>query len=383
MLPSFILTLACLVVVALQVAPARAGADRLPGFDAVDAVIERAIEAGACPGAELFVGQGESTLYHKTYGQRQVKPQAEPTAPCLVYDLASLTKPVATATSIMILHDRGKLDVNDPVAKYIPRFAQNGKEGVTIAQCLTHTAGFVADNPMSDYRDGGDRAVERIIDGPLARKPGEKFVYSDVGYIVLGELVRKVDGRTLDQFAAEEIFAPLSMTRTTFKPNSGYTAILVPTEPIDGEYRPGVVHDPRARAMGGVAGHAGLFGPAADLARYCQMLLNGGELEGKRILKAETVRMMLQPRPSPDDQVLRTYGFDVVSPYDSPRGEHFPKGASFGHTGFTGGSIWVDPTSKTYVILLTSRLHPDGNGDVKKLRHDVATAVAEAIGDRR
>jgi CubicO group peptidase (beta-lactamase class C family) len=215
---------------------------------------------------------------------------------------------------------------------------------------------------------------------PLKNPPGEKFVYSDVGYIVLGDLVRKVDGRTLDRFAEEEIFGPLMMGRTRFKPGFGDSALLVPTESIDGEYKPGIVHDPRARAMGGVAGHAGLFGSASDLARYCQMLLNGGELNGKRIMSVETVKLMLTPRPSPDEQVLRMYGFDVVSPYDSPRGKHFPKGVSFGHTGFTGCSMWIDPQSKTFVILMTSRLHPDGKGDVKKLRSDVATAVAEATG---
>ena len=375
MMPSFILTSACLLL--LFAGGASAG---VPDFRPVDQIIEKAIADGACPGAELLVGQPDRTVYRKTYGKAQVRPREWDTVIDQIYDLASLTKPVATATSIMILHERGKLNVNDPVAKYMPRFAQNGKEGVTIAQCLTHVAGFIADNPLSDYEDGGDHAIERIMIAPLKNPPGEKFVYSDVGYIVLGDLVRKVDGRPLDQFAAEEIFGPLLMARTRFKPGFGDSALLVPTEAIEGEFRPGVVHDPRARAMGGVAGHAGLFGTASDLARYCQMLLNGGELNGKRIMSAETVKLMLTPRPSPDDKVLRMYGFDVVSSYDSPRGKRFPKGVSFGHTGFTGCSIWVDPQSKVYVILMTSRLHPDGKGDVKKLRSDVATAVAEAMG---
>lgn len=380
MMPSFVFAAACVLLVCLTVAPAVASG---PDFRPVDEIIQKAIAHGACPGAELLVGRADRTLYRKTYGKTQVKPRESDTVIDQVYDLASLTKPVATATSIMILHDRGKLNVNDPVAKYIPQFAQNGKASVTIAQCLTHTAGFIADNPMSDYADGGDRAVERIIAAPLQHKPGEKFVYSDVGYIVLGELVGRVDGRTLDRFAAEEVFGPLMMARTCFKPNLGDLALLVPTEAIDGDYKRGVVHDPRARAMGGVAGHAGLFGSATDLARFCQMLLNGGALSGKRILSVEAVKLMLTPRPSPDDSVLRTYGFDVVSPYDSPRGQYFPKGTSFGHTGFTGTSLWIDPESKLYVILLTSRLHPDGKGDVKQLRYDVATAVAEvALGAR-
>jgi serine-type D-Ala-D-Ala carboxypeptidase len=224
-------------------------------------------------------------------------------------------------------------------------------------------------------------AIERIKAAPLKYKTGEDFRYSDVGYIVLGEVVKMVDGRPLDQFAQDEIFAPLTMLRTSY--NTPFELLAVPTEPIKGSYLVGKVHDPRAAAMGGVAGHAGLFSTTQDLARYCQMLLNGGEVkDGKRILKAESVAEMIKPRPAGKDGVLRTYGFDCVSSYDSPRGKHFPKGTSFGHTGFTGGSIWIDPESGVYIVLLTSRLHPDGKGDVKQLRSDVATAVAEIVGAR-
>jgi CubicO group peptidase (beta-lactamase class C family) len=350
-----------------------------PEFDKVDAIIEKAIADGNCPNADLIVGRGDKILYQKFYGMRSVKPEPQPMAPGLVFDLASLTKPVATATSIMILHERGKINVADPVAKYMPTFAQNGKGHVTIEQCLLHTAGFIADNPLSDYADGGNIAIERIKVAPLEHPTGKSFVYSDVGYIVLGELIRVVDGRTVDQFADDEIFKPLLMLRTGFRPD--FKLLTVPTADRNGIFTAGEVHDPRALAMGGVAGHAGLFGTASDLAKFCQMILAGGvDFGGRRMLKAETVAMMTQPRPAPNPLNLRTYGFDSVSRYDSPRGAKFTKGKSFGHTGYTGGSIWIDPDSGVFIILLTSRLHPDGKGDVKQLRYDVATAVAVAFG---
>lgn len=379
MMPSLSLTafpavLAAVLAVVLLAAPVAA---QPYDFSAVDAAIEKAIAVGNCPNAEVIVGRGDDVLYTKFYGHKSLKPEEWRMTPGLVFDLASLTKPVATATSIMILHDRGQLNVNDPVAKHIPEFAAAGKEQVTIAQCLTHTAGFIADNPMGEYGDGPEKALAAIYAAPLKHgPPGQKFVYSDVGYIVLGEVVKRVSGRPLDAFAQEEIFRPLMMLRTRFKPDM--TNVVVPTAPIGGEYKPGLVHDPRAQKLGGVAGHAGLFGSAQDLSRFCQMILNGGELGGNRVMKAETIAEMTKPRPGPDN-TIRTFGFDVVSRYDSPRGKHFPKGVSFGHTGFTGTSLWIDPESKVYVVLLTSRLHPDGEGDVKQLRYDVATAAAEAV----
>ncbi len=352
---------------------------KMPDFSPIDAIIEKAIQGGKCPNADLFVGRGNDVLYQKFYGKMAIKPEERPMAPGLVFDLASLTKPMATATSIMILHERGKLNVKDPIAKYMPTFAQNGKEAVTIEQCLLHIAGFVPDNPLSDFADGGNIAIERIKVAPLKNAPGTTFAYSDVGYIVLGELVRLIDGRTIDTFAQDEICKPLLMRQTSYLPTN--RASIVPTEARDGVFTPGEVHDPRAHKMGGVAGHAGLFASADDVAKFCQMILRGGVARGgAHILKPETVAEMIKPRPAPNDQTLRTYGFDCVSPYDSPRGKAFARGKSFGHTGYTGGSIWMDPDSGVYIVLLTSRLHPDGKGDVKQLRFDVATAVAEALG---
>jgi serine-type D-Ala-D-Ala carboxypeptidase len=377
MMPSLGFTLVVLIV-ALFALPAHA--ERYD-FSAVDAIIEQAIADGRCPNAEIIVGRGDDILYTRVYGHRTVEPEMSPMTPGLVFDLASLTKPIATATSIMILHERGRLNVNDPVARHIPEFAAAGKESVTIAQCLTHTAGFIADNPMADYANGREHALAAIYAASLKHgPPGENFVYSDVGYIVLGEIVHRVAGRPLDQFFADEIARPLKMSRTQFRPDAAALAdALVPTEKIAGQFRPGIVHDPRARTMGNVAGHAGLFGTAQDLSRFCRMLLNAGQLDDARILQPQTVAEMIKPRPGPGD-TIRTFGFDVVSPYDSPRGQHFPKGHSFGHTGFTGTSLWIDPQSKVYIILLTSRLHPDGKGDVKKLRYDVGTKVGEIVG---
>jgi CubicO group peptidase (beta-lactamase class C family) len=295
------------------------------------------------------------------------------------FDLASLTKPVATATSIMLLVEQGKLSLSDRVAKHWPAFGAKGKDKITVEQLLLHTSGLIADNDVADYRNGKSKALERIVDLTPTSEPGSRFVYSDVGYIVLGELVERISGVPLDSFARKNLFNPLGMKETTFRPDDKLADRAAPTQERDGHWMKGEVHDPRAHALGGVAGHAGLFSTADDLAIYVRMLLRGGVFNGKRILSPLTVRLMTTPREVPGG--LRAYGWDVQTAFSSNRGELFPRGESFGHTGFTGTSLWLDPASDTAVIFLSNRVHPDGKGNVTKLRGQVATLAAAALTD--
>jgi uncharacterized protein YbbC (DUF1343 family) len=297
-----------------------------------------------------------------------------------VFDLASLTKPVATATSLMLLVERGKLRLSDRVAEYLPTFGQEGKDRLTVEQLLLHVSGLIADNPEADYRDGPAKAFERIDALKPTAAPGARFVYSDVNFIVLGRLVERVAGVPLDEFARTNVFEPLGMAETTFRPKGELKARAAPTEQREGRWMLGEVHDPRSYALGGVAGHAGLFSTADDLARYARMLLRGGTLDGRRVLAAATVRTMTEPRPVPGG--LRALGWDVNTAYSKNRGDLFPRDRSFGHTGFTGTSIWVDPGSDTAVIFLSNRVHPDGKGNVTRLRGQVATLAATAVGYR-
>jgi uncharacterized protein YbbC (DUF1343 family)/CubicO group peptidase (beta-lactamase class C family) len=354
--------------------------DRLPQ---IDSAIEPAIERHAIPGAVLLIGRGDEDVYFKSYGSRSIEPARAEMTPDTIFDLASLTKPIATATSVMILADRGKVKLWEPVSKYVPEFGQNGKAGITVEDLLLHRGGLIPDNPMADYGHGVEESWKRIWALKPLKQPGHHFWYTDVGYIVLGELVRRVDGRPLDQFAREEIFQPLGMNDTTFKPGTGLHSRIAPTEKRDGKWTAGEVHDPRAYALGGVAGHAGLFGTAQDLGKYCRMILNGGEVDGKRILSASAVGAMIRPQRMPQGNDWRTYAFDALTGYSSPRGQRFDPLTTFGHTGFTGTMFWLDPANHCFVILLTNRVHPalrDGSaGSINRLRREVSTLAAEAM----
>ncbi len=345
----------------------------------VDQLINQAVARTEIPGAVLLVGRGDKIVYDKAYGSRSIRPTTRPMAVDTVFDLASLSKPVGCATSIMLLVERGKLKVTDPVAKYIPAFAANGKEAITIEQLLLHQGGLIPDNAMADYQDGPAAAVAKIYALKPSKEPGKSFVYSDVGYIVLGELVRVVDGRPLDRFAREEIFLPAGMTETLYRPGADLQPRCAPTQQRDGHWMQGGVHDPRAYALGGVAGHAGVFSTARDLSRFCRMILAGGIIDGKRVLTEATVREMTRPRSLPDGTSWRTYGFDVDTAYSSCRGERFEPRKTFGHTGFTGTMFWLDPEHHCYFILLTNSVHPDGKGKTIQLRRAVATGVGEAL----
>src|SRR5258705_2799270 len=302
-----------------------------------------------------------------------------------IFDLASLTKVVATATSVMILVERGQVRLGDPVARYIPEFAEMGKRNITVEQLMTHRSGFMPDNDIKDYEQGQQKAFENIWRLAPIAEAGSRFIYSDVNYIVLAELVRRVSGKPLDEFAAENIFRPLGMKDTSFKPAARLQSRIAPTEKRGEHWMRGEVHDPRAYLLGGVAGHAGVFSTADDLAIYCQMILGRGEYRGVRVLSPMGVARMTEARPSggnASDGNARGLGWDVATGYSSNRGDLFPLG-SFGPTGFTGTSILIDPTSRTFVLLLSNRVHPRVDpkqpADVNSLRGRIASIVAASI----
>src|SRR5689334_13276198 len=384
-----------LVVVLAQSVFAQVSSARL---SQMDGVIAEAIANKKLPGAVVLVGRKGRILWRKAYGDRAVEPAREPMTPDTIFDLASLTKIVATATSVMILVERGKVRLNDPVSVYIPELKGEGRERITIEQLLTHVSGYAPDFDLRERWTGYDEAIKRLIKEPLRNPPGTRFTYSDIGFITLGEVVARVSGMALDQFAQKNIFGPLHMVDTGFRPSAALKARIAPTERRRGQmsylgdsatdagsegdlWLRGEVHDPTSYRMNGVAGHAGLFSTANDLAIYCQMILNGGSYGGVRILSPFSVAEMTQPHVvSATGGGARGLGWDMNSSFSTNRGDLFPLG-SFGHTGFTGTSIWIDPASEMFLIFLSNRVHPDGKGDVGPLRGRVATVVAGSVTD--
>jgi uncharacterized protein YbbC (DUF1343 family)/CubicO group peptidase (beta-lactamase class C family) len=364
----------------------------------MDQVINEAIAQHQLPGAVVLAAHKGRIVWNKAYGARAVEPAREAMTLDTIFDMASLTKVVATATSIMILIERGKVRLSDPLSHYIPEIKGEGRERITIELLLTHRSGYAPDFDLKERWSGYDEAIKRLIKEPLRNPPGARFVYSDINYIALGAVVHRASGLMLDEFARRNIFQPLGMHDTGFHPNANLKARIAPTEKRRGQmsylgdtgenagaegeqWLRGQVHDPTSYRMGGVAGHAGLFSTAADLAIYCQMILNGGQYNGVRILSPLTVAEMTRPRVVSDQGWTRGLGWDINTSYSSNRGDLFPLG-SFGHTGFTGTSIWIDPASETFVIFLSNRVHPDGKGDVGSLRGKVASIVAASVIDR-
>ncbi len=344
-------------------------------FAPVDAAILNAIRQGLTPGAVIIVGHEGKVVYRKAFGSRSLDPTIEPMTVDTIFDMASLTKVMATTGSIMRLMQLGQIKLNDPVAKYIPDFAQNGKEDVTIRQLLTHYSGLRADLDLKTPWMGQEQAFRMANAEKLVSPPGSTFLYSDINFIVLGELVQRVSGLNLNLYAESFIFIPLGMSTTRFLPPQSWFLRLAPTakDERSGLMLRGVVHDPTARQMGGVAGHAGLFSTADDTAKFAQALLNGGAPVWSRLI----VDKMTTPQQPPNLTVVRGLGWDIDSPFSSNRGELLPVG-SFGHTGFTGTSLWIDPMTNTYIVLLTNAVHLK-KGNVIALRTEVATAVTAAL----
>jgi uncharacterized protein YbbC (DUF1343 family)/CubicO group peptidase (beta-lactamase class C family) len=365
---------------ALLLLPLLGAQERFAGSNDIDRSIAVALENDQMPGAVAWIGKGAEILHRKAYGFRSLVPAREPMTIDTIFDAASLTKIVATTSSIMKLVEQGRVRLNDPVTEYLPQF-QKGKTGITVRMLLTHYSGMRPDLDLQPEWSGYETGMQKAyIDKPVAA-PGERFIYSDINYLLLAEIVRRVSTKPIDEYARTEIFLPLGMTESQFNPPASLRARIAPTEihPKTGAPLRGIVHDPTARYMGGVAGHAGLFTTAADLSRYARLLLGGGELEGKRFFSPLTIRKFTSPQNPPDQPGLRGLGFDIDTQFSSNRGDLFPIG-SFGHTGFTGTSLWMDPATGCYVILLTNSVHPHRRPAVSALRSKVATIAAAALG---
>ncbi len=381
-------TIGLLFTILLAVSIAELNAEGLPlaapdavGLDAaclsqIDGVVAAGIDAGEMPGCVVCIGRQGKIAYLKAYGYQQIEPEKSEMTIDTVFDMASITKPVATATSTMLLVHRGSLKLNDRVAEHLPEFAQNGKDQVTIEDLLLHQSGLTPDNALSDYEDGPAKAFENVYALSLRAEPKTKFMYSDVGFIVLAELIRKKTGQDVHEFSQENIFRPLGMSETGYLPRQELRERSAATEQREGRWMRGEVHDPRAYCLGGVAGHAGLFSTAQDLAVFAQMLLNGGEYNGKRILDTGTLDVMTAGYEVSSG--IRGLGWDKQTGYSSNKGDGFSERA-FGHGGFTGTTFWVDPELDLFVIFLSNRLHPDGKGTVNKLAGRIGTITAEAV----
>jgi uncharacterized protein YbbC (DUF1343 family)/CubicO group peptidase (beta-lactamase class C family) len=361
-------------------AAASLSAQTFAGAPALDEAINEAIAQDRLPGAVLLVGHDGQIVYRKAYGKRALVPQPEAMTLDTIFDCASLTKVIATTSSLMKLFEQGKFRLNDKVTDYIPEF-QGGKSDITLRNLFTHFSGLEPDVPLKPEWTGYDTGIRLACVTKPAGPPGVRFVYSDINFILLGEIVHRLSGQTLSDYARQNTFLPLGMKETMFLPPAALVARIAPTERLDKTSPPlrGVVHDPSTRAMGGVAGHAGVFSTAADLARFAQMMLNGGSLDGVRLFSPLTVAKFTQPQSPPDQPILRGLGWDIDSPYSGNRGELFPIG-SYGHTGFTGTSLWIDPSTRSYVILLANSVHPEGRPALTPLRGKVATIAAAALG---
>lgn len=369
---------------------ASAGHPGIPELCRIDDLVEEAIRQNHLPGAVILVGQNERILYRKAFGHRAVIPDFEPMTTDTVFDLASLTKVVATTTSIMKLAETGRIFLDDTVSKYIPRFTRHGKAGITVRHLLTHMSGLRPGiNPARHWR-GYRAAIEQIVEDAPVNQPGEHIVYSDLNFMLLGEIVRRVSGTYLDQFAHEHIFKPLGMHDTGYRPAAKLQPRVAPTERCwengrpcggpDGKMLRGIVHDPSARRMGGVSGHAGLFSTADDLSIFCRMLLGSGTFGQTRILAPATIAAMISPATPLNDEEIRGLGWYLDTTRNEGEQTRLP--LPIEHSGFTGTKLWLHPATGLYIVFLSNRLHPDGKGDLRDLREQIITIAVNVAAGR-
>ncbi len=358
---------------------------------AIDAEIESFISRRQLPGAVLHLERGGS-VHRKAFGRLSFDEGAAAVTPATVFDAASLTKVVATAPSVMLLVEDGRVELDAPLTRYLPECTGGGKDAITIRHLLTHTSGLPAGLPPRPAWRGEEAAFKLACAQTVTDPPGTAFRYSDINFLLLGWLVQRRAGMPLDQFAAQRILQPLAMGDTGFRPLPRIDAArIAPTQKMldraaqtlhvdlaDGETLRGVVHDPTVRFMGGVGGSAGLFTTVGDLARYARMILNHGELDGVRILSRESVRLMTTLQSPPGIAARRSAGWDIDSPYARPRGSLFPVG-SVGHTGFTGSILWIDPFSKTFYVFLSNRVYPNDRNNILELYGRLGTLSAAAV----
>lgn len=373
------IAVACIACAAQTPAPA--------AFAPIDTIVNDAVAQHELPGAVVVIGHDGHVIFHRAYGERSLVPTRETMTEDTIFDMASLTKDLVTATAVMQLYEQGKIRIDDPVAHYIPEFGANGKQDITIRQCLTHYSGLAPDLDLTGPWHGRQEGLRRIFESAPIAPAGVIFRYSDENFITLGALVERVSGLPLEVYAQRNITVPLGMKDSGYLPPADKHDRIAPTQYVDAEDNlsdhgtmlRGTVHDPTARRMEGVAGHAGFFSTAADVSLYAQALLD--RLAGRPSsfpLNQLTLAKMTEPEQPATGTSLRGFGWDIDSPFSSNRGTLFPVG-SFGHTGFTGTSLWIDPQSDSYVIILTNAVHPDGHGHTVALRSRIADAAAQAI----
>ncbi len=372
-------TLSHAVLVALFLPVGLWAEDRLDSsvLARMDLEIRRAIEDRKIPGGVLWV-ESKGAIHHRAHGFRAVSPTKERMTVDTLFDVASLTKVMATAPSIMMLQERGKLKVDDPVSRFLPEFKAGGKDSITLRHLLTHTSGLGRSLGRTPDWSNREAMINELCAEAPSSPPGAVHLYSDLNYILLAEVVQRVSGVSLDVFARKEIFAPLGMRDTFFAPAPADFSRIAPTDRSGRIAHRGLVHDPKARAMNRASGHAGVFTTAADLARFARMMLRKGELDGFRLLRADSVEMMVRDQTSSAIPERRGLGWDIDTDFSRPRGELFPIG-SYGHTGFTGASIWIDPFSQSFCILLSNRVHTNPNGNIYALQKALGTLAAKSI----
>ena len=363
--------LATFLLIALPTTPDTEQTDPLAA--GIEKLVGDAIAEGKLPGCVVAIGRRDGVIYQRAFGHRALLPEKEPMTLDTIFDVASLTKPVATALSLMVLRDQGKLDLDGKVSRYLPKFTGKGKQDITIRQMLTHTSGLPAETRVADFDLGKDHAFQRIFDLPLKAPPGTRFAYSDVGFLVLGELVAQVARLDLAAFSRAKLFQPLGMRNTGFLPPAETRPRIAPTEQRKGAFIRGDVHDPRAHRLGGVAGHAGLFSTANDLALFARMILAG---EAK-ILPRQTIADFIAPHDVPT--AIRALGWDVASAYSINRGTTLSPRA-IGHGGYTGTSMWIDPGQDLFIVFLSNRVHPDGKGSINTLASRIGTLAGSILG---
>lgn len=348
-------------------------------LEPIAAIVQSEIEIGRIPGAVIEIGQGERVIYRRAFGDRELEPRRVAMRPETIFDLASLTKPVATTVAIMQLHEQGRLNLDAPAAQYWPRFGRNGKGRITVRDLLTHYSGLRPDLDLRGKWTGNAAAMRMIEAEPPVYPPGTHYQYSDINFEALGEIVRRVSGLRLDAYCRARIFGPLGMEDTGFRPSAAERERIASTLYVGSRLRLGQVHDPTAARMGGVAGHAGLFSTADDLAIFARMLLDGGRSRDVRILTSRSTAEMTIPQSPEGAAHPRGLGWDLAAPLASNRDQLLPVG-SYGHTGFTGTMLWIDPVAEAYVIILTNRTYPDGAGDAGPLRKEILALVSDKLG---
>ena len=389
----------CFAVLAAGCAQLPSTPDKTTGLDTaqfarIDVAMNDAIAARRLPGAVFHLERG-GAIHERAYGRLSYDAEAPQVSSATVFDAASLSKVLATAPAILLLHEDGKLDLDAKLVDYFPECAGGGKEAITIRHLLTHTSGLAAGLPAKPAWRGDEAAHAMACGQTVTHPPGSFFRYSDINYILLGQLVRTLSGMELDVFARERLFGPLRMHHTGYLPLRRIAAAgIAPThkapldtfEPllhsdvVDGALLQGVVHDPTVRRIGGVAGSAGVFSTVGDVARFARMLLGGGTLDGVRVLSPESVRLLTTVQSPPGIAALRGLGMDIDSPFaQRPRGSLFPLG-SYGHTGFTGCVLWIDPGSRSFYVLLSNRVYPDDKANVLSLYTELGTLSARAAG---